>query len=1023
MRKLGYMLIVLVIVVIAVSFAACDEEAWVPMLSISKVIEEMDEFEYFANDENVTIIAPKDKNLSVVTIPACVTEIKATAFDGCSSLEKVIFEDGSQLREVNTFAFRNCISLKNVSFPSSLKAIGDKVFFGCTALEYVEYDASALQTFGNRVFQNCTALKSIIVPSQMTVSEKEFSTLDSLERVELSVGVKDVGNNAFKGKAITSLSLPDTLVSIGDYAFFGNRLKLIDVPDSVQSIGQNAFYSENTEYQTLRLPFVGCNKNVGTLTSVFSEQSLATVKELVVSSGRISEHALVGLGESSIVLGNEVEISKGALDDTWWYKQQPDGIVYIGNVLYGCKNDLPIHTKIKVAEGTVEIVDEAFLGQTNAVSLDIPSSVVRIGDRVIAQTSVSVITVSSDNKMYKSEENCLLSQDGKTLVMGCLGSTIPSSIEIIGKQAFSSLYIDGICIPKNVRTIEYAAFYQALNLSHLEFEEGSKLETIAEFAFAFSNSNSKLLDLSALTELKTIGDHAFFNSEIEQVLLPQNVSSIGENVWGKQLKGISIDNKNTTYRMESGCLMKGETVVLGFDCGVIPSSATEIADYAYYYAKSLSSADIIISDKITKIGSHAFENVEFSTLTVKTKIESGHEKCGLQYVDPQAFGSKRKLDKLTATAGAISILEGCISSVNTVEIIGSDDIPDGLLTSKGVSTVLLAEGVKKIGSFAFAYCKITTFTVPASVNELGAGVLFACPIESFEVLEGNARYYVKNNYIIDRNSHSIVISCKNSGKIPTTFKVKTIDNKNVKVYDVSAIEPYAFAGSLVDNIVIPGNIKTIGDYAFLYCSTSEITMQEGVEKIGVMAFYLASNLNIVSVPDSVQSIGYSAFEKTPFYQQKQSVETGIVFVGKVVYAYNGSKENVSELKIEEGAVGIAQNAFLYMTELEKIILPSTLKHIDKEAFYGCTQLCDIYFNGTDSQWNGITKEKKWDLSSPWNKTVWTKCVCVDKYHDHDDDGVINGVGDIVDECPNYKKNYMDICDECVLKNVIAKRFQ
>ena len=47
------------------------------------------------------------------------------------------------------------------------------------------------------------------------------------------------------GLGITSVIIPDTVISIGNYAFYGNKLTSVTIPNSVTSIGKGAFYKYN----------------------------------------------------------------------------------------------------------------------------------------------------------------------------------------------------------------------------------------------------------------------------------------------------------------------------------------------------------------------------------------------------------------------------------------------------------------------------------------------------------------------------------------------------------------------------------------------------------------------------------------------------------------------------------------------------------------------------------------------------------------------------------------------------------
>lgn len=101
-------------------------------------------------------------SLTTIEIPASVEIIESAAFQGCLALAKITFEKGINLKKIsggysenrNTDgyfyghgAFSQCISLTSIEIPASVEIIGPEAFWGCSTLETVSFEhGSQLKT-------------------------------------------------------------------------------------------------------------------------------------------------------------------------------------------------------------------------------------------------------------------------------------------------------------------------------------------------------------------------------------------------------------------------------------------------------------------------------------------------------------------------------------------------------------------------------------------------------------------------------------------------------------------------------------------------------------------------------------------------------------------------------------------------------------------------------------------------------------------------------------------------------------
>ncbi len=108
-----------------------------------------------------------------------------------------------------------------------------------------------VREIGERAFQRKSSITSVVIPEGVTIIRHgwsgymnvgAFAGCSNLTSVTLPESLVTVGGYAFNGcRSLTSIILPESLALIGDYAFFDSGLRSISIPGSVTSIGQGAF--------------------------------------------------------------------------------------------------------------------------------------------------------------------------------------------------------------------------------------------------------------------------------------------------------------------------------------------------------------------------------------------------------------------------------------------------------------------------------------------------------------------------------------------------------------------------------------------------------------------------------------------------------------------------------------------------------------------------------------------------------------------------------------------------------------
>ena len=147
-------------------------------------------------------------SLTTIEIPASVETIGGSAFEDCTSLQSVMFEKGTQLKTIEggyqgrRSAFYNCTSLTKIEIPASVETIGNNIFDGCTSLQTVTFEkGSQLKTVDG--FSNCTALTTVDMSACTQVTRIEYRAFYEDSKLQLfKIGTRtppSCGRNVFTG--------------------------------------------------------------------------------------------------------------------------------------------------------------------------------------------------------------------------------------------------------------------------------------------------------------------------------------------------------------------------------------------------------------------------------------------------------------------------------------------------------------------------------------------------------------------------------------------------------------------------------------------------------------------------------------------------------------------------------------------------------------------------------------------------------------------------------------------------------
>ncbi len=217
-----------------------------------------------------------------------------------------------------------------------------------------------------------------------------------------------------------------------------------------------------------------------------------------------------------------------------------------------------------------------------------------------------------------------------------------------------------------------------------------------------------------------------------------------------------------------------------------------------------------------------------------------------------------------------------------------------------ITTLVIEEGVKRIGEGAFKECnKLVNITIPDSVTSIG------------EYAFGGDGYTMSAYYSDESNWENGVLY---------------IDNCLIA------------SKSDITECKIKDSCKVIADMAFdRRKELAQVTIPEGVRNIGQQAFYECENLNNINIPNTVESVDFYAFKDTGYYKNEANWQGDLIYINHCLI---GAKDVATKCNIKDGCKIISGGVFKEC-DFTDITIPDSITYIGSYAFSGCRNLTSI----------------------------------------------------------------------------------
>ena len=251
--------------------------------------------------------------------------------------------------------------------------------------------------------------------------------------------------------------------------------------------------------------------------------------------------------------------------------------------------------------------------------------------------------------------------------------------------------------------------------------------------------------------------------------------------------------------------------------------------------------------------------------------------------------------------------------------------------------------VTGIGDYAFlGKTNLKEITISDSVESIGINPFAQCKnLLNINISPNHPTLLFLDNVLFYKPEKKIVsylcASEKSKYEIPKGIKI---------------IGDSAFSGCKnLEKINIPDSVQLIGDSAFSFLENlTEIKIPDGVKFIGEGAFYGCTSLTEIKIPDSVENIGINPFNSctnllnvniSANNPTLEFVDNALIYKPEKKIVSYLSASYKSEYEIPDGIESIGVSAFEKCTNLKKIKIPDSVKAIGNSAFSYCINLTEI----------------------------------------------------------------------------------
>lgn len=753
-----------------------------------------------------------------------------------ASVSGLIIYDG--VTHIGSYAFSGCSAITALNLPADVASVGDYAFSGCSALQKISvYRQVPPAVFAN-TFNGVPRSIPVVVPDVQA-----YKTAEHWSGFTNFTNIIAEGNCGANGNNLTFRLTADGALTIsgsGDMADFeyqpgdgwgipvpwidyADQIKSVVLPDGLIALGKANF------------------ANLGSLEAVTLSAALT----------RIPFRAFSGCGSLKSL-------------------NFPDAVAEIDTMAFiGCVSLAEVNLPASLSH----IRQGAFANCHALTSVVLPEGVTVVEDYAFQNCS-SLASVSLPNTVVK------LYPYSFSMCSALQTLTIPASVNEIGKCAFWQSGLTEITIPNTVTTFGDFIFWDCQNLASVTLPDN--ITVITPYMFAQCTNLQTLTIPASVTE---IGEDAFWQSGLTEIVIPNSVTGIGKAAFNRCGDLVSVK---------------------------LPDNLAVIDSFMFVACYNLKSIEIPAS--VRKINYAAFNASGLTSVTIPE---------GVTELPVFAFMGSSSLESVVLPLSLTAIGDTAFTQCYNL------------------SSVAIPQNVTRIGHLAFYSTSLAEVELPASVNSIGELAFGQCTDLKKITLRATTPPSLASSNIVA--SHIPVFV---EDAVLADYKAAPYwQDLNIQPLSKSSLMAYGYYGAEGDGTNIAWELDFDGVFTMtgtgamagwseenpipwedykLYIT--KVVLPEGLTNIGSYAFSGCENLTEISIPSTVTIIGVGAIR---YCRALTSVvlPENLTFIGYDAFSQCGFTSILLPEKLET----IDGNAFAF-TSLTEVEIPASVTFIGADAF-------------------------------------------------------------------------------------------